>query len=270
MEKTLGFSNFLAQIDYVGMGVLALLLILSVASWYLIITKSISNLIASRRANAFLKRFWRIDSLPQLETELRSIPADHAFVQLAKMALAVTTDSHKHGLEKLAAAGGTNELLTRSLRNSLDQEAARVENGLTVIASAGSAAPYIGLFGTVWGIYHALIQIGLSGQGTLDKVAGPVGEALIMTALGLAVAIPAVLAYNAFIRRNRVWLTQLDSFAHDLYTILTVGSKVGEENEESDTNRTTESRKTILTASQPVHAAGLANATAGIVAGERH
>ena len=124
---------------------------------------------------------------------------------------------------KLAAAGGLGEFLTRVLRNGIDQEAARVEHGLTVLASAGSAAPYVGLFGTVWGIYHALVQIGLSGQGTLDKVAGPVGEALIMTALGLAVAIPAVLAYNAFNRRNRLWLARLDAFAHDVYVLLTVG-----------------------------------------------
>ena len=94
-----------------------------------------------------------------------------------------------------------------------------------MIASAGSAAPYIGLFGTVWGIYHALVQIGLSGQGTLDKVAGPVGEALIMTALGLAVAIPAVLAYNTFVRRNRVWLARLDAFAHDFFVLAAVGAK---------------------------------------------
>ena len=93
------------------------------------------------------------------------------------------------------------------------------------MATAGSAAPYIGLLGTVWGIYHALVRIGLSGQGTLDKVAGPVGEALIMTAMGLAVAIPAVLAYNTFNRRNRLWLARLDAFAHDLYALVTVGEK---------------------------------------------
>lgn len=262
MEKTLGFSNFLTQIDHVGMCVLVLLLSLSVASWYLIVTKSISNLIASRRANAFLKHFWNIDSVPQLESEIRNMTGNHAFIQLAKTALGVSNDSQKHGLEKLAAAGGANELLTRSLRNSLDQEAARIENGLTIIASAGSAAPYIGLFGTVWGIYHALIQIGLSGQGTLDKVAGPVGEALIMTALGLAVAIPAVLAFNAFTRRNRLWMAQLDSFAHDLYTILTMGSKVGEESNQRATS------KTSATASQHIPAAGLANTAAGITGGE--
>ncbi len=108
----------------------------------------------------------------------------------------------------------------------IDQEAARVEQGLAVMASAGSASPYIGLFGTVWGIYHALANIGISGQGTLDKVSGPVGEALIiMTALGLAVATPAVLAYNGFTRRNRVWLARLDAFAYDLYALLTVGEK---------------------------------------------
>lgn len=228
MEESLGFSHFLTQIDHVGMGVLILLLSLSVASWYLIITKSISNFIATRRANAFLKHFWEVDSLQELKIEMKGSSADNAFAHLAKLAVNVTAGSQKHGLEKLAVTGGTSELLTRTLRNGIDQEATRIENGLTIIASAGSAAPYIGLFGTVWGIYHALIQIGLSGQGTLDKVAGPVGEALIMTALGLAVAIPAVLAYNAFIRRNRIWMARLDAFAHDLFTIVTVGSKSGD------------------------------------------
>lgn len=260
MQKSLGFANFLAQIDQVGMTVLGLLLALSVASWYLIVTKSIANYLAKRRANRFLKRFWNIDSIAQLETEINQAKGDHAFAQLAKVALEVTGDSRKHGFEKLAAAGGTGELLTRALRNALDQEAARIENGLTVIASAGSAAPYIGLFGTVWGIYHALIQIGISGQGTLDKVAGPVGEALIMTALGLAVAIPAVLAFNAFTRRNRVWMIQLDSFAHDLYTIFTIGGKVGEKSEKPVAQGNTQASFGSL--STP-----LTSATVGIVAG---
>jgi biopolymer transport protein ExbB len=100
-------------------------------------------------------------------------------------------------------AGGADDFLTRALRRAIDQDTARLEYGHTVLASVASSAPFVGLFGTVWGIYHALLAIGMSGQGTLDKVAGPVGEALIMTALGLAVAIPAVLAYNAFTRANR-------------------------------------------------------------------
>ncbi len=223
MEQGLGFSHFLSQIDEVGMTVLALLLSLSVASWYLIITKSIVNLIAKRRAEAFIKHFWSFDSLNAVNLEFKNVAPNNAFAELAKLGIDAAADSKLHSSHKLAAAGGTSEFLTRTLRNGIDQEATRIENGLTLIASAGSAAPYIGLFGTVWGIYHALIQIGLSGQGTLDKVAGPVGEALIMTALGLAVAIPAVLAYNAFVRRNRIWLAQLEAFAHDLFVLITVG-----------------------------------------------
>ncbi|SFW29009.1 MotA/TolQ/ExbB proton channel family protein [Nitrosovibrio sp. Nv17] len=225
MEQGMGFSNFLAQLDAVGISVLALLLALSVSSWYLILTKGISNYLARQRAEVFLKHFWSASSLQEVNSTLKNCPDDNAFAQLAQLAMNAAADSEKHGVQKLAAAGGTSEFITRVLRNGLDQEATRVENGLTVIASAGSAAPYIGLFGTVWGIYHALVQIGLSGQGTLDKVAGPVGEALIMTALGLAVAIPAVLAYNTFVRRNRIWLARLDTFAHDLFVLIAVGTK---------------------------------------------
>lgn len=224
MQTNLGFANFLAQLDGVGITVLLLLLALSVASWYLILTKSISNYVAAKRADAFLKRFWSAGSLHEVDSTLKESPEDNAFAQLARQAMDAA-DSEKHSLQKLAASGGASEFITRVLRNGLHQEANRVESGLTVMASAGSAAPYIGLFGTVWAIYHALVQIGLSGQGTLDKVAGPVGEALIMTALGLAVAIPAVLAYNTFVRRNRIWLARLDAFAHDLFVLITVGSK---------------------------------------------
>lgn len=230
MESKLGFSHFLAQIDAVGIGVLALLIALSIASWYLIITKSIANYVAKRRAESFLKYFWSVDSLQEVSAKLNNETADNAFSQLAKQAIDAAADSKMHGTQKLAAAGGISEFITRALRNGIDQETTRVENGLTLIASAGSAAPYIGLLGTVWGIYHALIQIGLSGQGTLDKVAGPVGEALIMTAVGLAVAIPAVLAYNAFVRRNRIWLARLETFAHDLFILTTVGDSTVENN----------------------------------------
>ena len=223
METGLGFSHFLAQIDEVGISVLVLLLSLSIASWYLIITKSIANYIAKRRAEAFIKHFWSFDSLQAVSIEFKNTAPNNVFAALAKLGIDAAADSKIHSSYKLAAAGGKSEFLTRALRNGIDQEATRIENGLTLIASAGSAAPYIGLFGTVWGIYHALIQIGLSGQGTLDKVAGPVGEALIMTALGLAVAIPAVLAYNAFVRRNRIWLARLEAFAHDLFVLITVG-----------------------------------------------
>ena len=223
MDQELGFAHFLAHTDGVGRLVLAALLLLSVASWYLIVTRTIADTLAQKRAEKFLAGFWDAPSLQDVSRALAAQPVDNAFAELAQQALQAAGDSAAQSTHKLAAAGGLGEFLTRVLRNGIDQEAARVEHGLTVLASAGSAAPYVGLFGTVWGIYHALVQIGLSGQGTLDKVAGPVGEALIMTALGLAVAIPAVLAYNAFNRRNRMWLARLDAFAHDLYVLTTVG-----------------------------------------------
>lgn len=216
---SLGLAHFLSQTDAVGKTVLGTLLLLSIASWYLIVTRALANTLAQRRAEQFLKHFWQASSLSEVEATLRSRPVDNPFSALARKSLAALADS---GKDNLSVAGGIAEYLTRTLNNEVDVEAARSEYGLTVLASAGSAAPYVGLFGTVWGIYHALVQIGLSGQGTLDKVAGPVGEALIMTALGLAVAIPAVLAYNAFNRRNRVWLSRLETFAHDLYVLLTV------------------------------------------------
>jgi biopolymer transport protein ExbB len=214
----LGFAHFLTQADGVGKTVLAVLLLLSVASWYLIVTRALANWLTGRRADAFVQQFWQARSLDEVVCPLPG-HADNAFAVLVGAALKARANG---GESNLAAAGGMGEYLTRVLNNTVDREAAEVEHGLTVLASAGSAAPYIGLFGTVWGIYHALVQIGMSGQGTLDKVAGPVGEALIMTALGLAVAIPAVLAYNAFNRRNRMWLARLESFAHDLYVLLTV------------------------------------------------
>lgn len=224
MEQGLGFAHFISHTDTMGKCILILLLSLSAASWYLTITKTIANLVERKRAEAFLARFWEAASLQEMQAALNENKVNNAFAELARQALTVGS-GNQAGLHKLVAAGGMSEYLTRALRNGIDQEAAHIENGLTVIASAGSAAPFIGLFGTVWGIYHALVQIGMSGQGTLDKVAGPVGEALIMTALGLAVAIPAVLAYNSLTRRNRIWLTKLDGFAHDLYALITVGDK---------------------------------------------
>ncbi|HQO15687.1 MAG TPA: MotA/TolQ/ExbB proton channel family protein [Methylotenera sp.] len=223
-SQQLGFANFIANVDTVGKVVLFFLLVLSIASWYLIFTKMFSNWLEAKRAKAFLAKFRDADSLEQLNHVLKEGKPDNAFANLAAEGLAALRSASGFGNQKLLAAGGFSEFMTRAIRNGIDQESARCENGLTVLASAGSASPYIGLFGTVWAIYHALVNIGLSGQGTLDKVAGPVGEALIMTAIGLAVAIPAVFAYNAFNRRNRMWLAKLDAFAHDLFVRVTAGA----------------------------------------------
>ena len=224
MSQELGFANFIANVDSVGKTVLFFLVILSVATWYLIVTKSLANWLEARRAKVFLDKFWQENSIESLKLSLQKNKPDNAFASLSKEGVDALRNANTHGIQKLAAAGGMSEFMTRALRNGIDQESARSEYGLTILATAGSASPYIGLFGTVWAIYHALVNIGLSGQGTLDKVAGPVGEALIMTAIGLAVAIPAVFAYNAFNRRNRMWLAKLDAFAHDLFVMLTVGN----------------------------------------------
>lgn len=215
MEQKIGFAHFLAQTDAVGMAILVILLCMSVASWYLIVTKAIAIALERRRSGRFIAKFRDAPSVGTVQARLAEGPADEPFTHLAQHAVAA------HGK-------GDAEFLTRAMRRVIDENTARIESGLTVLASVGSTAPFVGLFGTVWGVYHALVAIGLSGQGTLDKVAGPVGEALIMTALGLAVAIPAVLAYNGFVRTNRLVLAQLDAFAHDLFAALTTGSHVGE------------------------------------------
>src|SRR4051812_15126907 len=200
---------------------------MSLASWYLIVTKAIQCVLAGRRSARFLDAFWNSPSIQAVAAPFETRPAAEPFSHLAWHGI-VSERHHNQHANRLNEAGSSGEFLTRSLRRVIDEETARLESGLAVLASVGSTAPFVGLFGTVWGVYHALVAIGLSGQGTLDKVAGPVGEALIMTALGLAVAIPAVLGYNAFVRSNRVTLAKLDSFAHDLFALLTTGQHIGE------------------------------------------
>jgi biopolymer transport protein ExbB len=224
----LGFAHFLSQTDGVGRALLAILAAMSVATWYLIVVKSLQGLAAKRRAARFLRTFWDAPSVQAVERELDEHHPDEPFSHLAHHAIASSRHHARHGASRLTNTGDARDFLTRSMRRVIDEETARLESGLTVLASVGSTAPFVGLFGTVWGVYHALVSVGMSGQGTLERVAGPVGEALIMTALGLAVAIPAVLAYNAFVRRNRIVLARLDAFAHDLFAVLTTGAHFGE------------------------------------------
>src|SRR5262245_38818151 len=224
----LGFSHFLAQTDSVGKAILAIMLVMSVATWYFIVIKGLEALARRRRSTRFLAFFWDSPSLATVERHLEQHHPDDPFSHLAYHAIVSSRHHARHGMNRLNEAGSGAEFLTRSMRRVIDEETAKLESGLTVLASVGSTAPFVGLFGTVWGVYHALVAIGLAGQGTLDRIAGPVGEALVMTALGLAVAIPAVLAYNAFVRSNRLVLARLDAFAHDLFAVLTTGSHPGE------------------------------------------
>lgn len=224
-EQTLGIAHFISQADGVTHFLLALLLTMSVASWYLIITKAWGYWRMRQRGRAFLRRFWDAPDLSAVAADLRREGVSDPFSHLAHHALRAAEQHQNKTGKRLIEAGSADEFLTRAMRRAIEQDTARLEYGQTVLASVASSAPFVGLLGTVWGIYHALLAIGLSGQGTLDKVAGPVGEALIMTALGLAVAIPAVLAYNAFSRANRVILAELDGFAHDLFAFMSTGNR---------------------------------------------
>jgi biopolymer transport protein ExbB len=214
-QQSIGIAGFLAQTDGIGKAILVMLFAMSIATWYLIVTKALTVFLERRKSTRFLEAFCNAPSLGTIQCGIAGATSPDMFSHLARSALA-------------ACRKGDGEFLTRAMRRVIDEDTARLESGLTVLASVGSTAPFVGLFGTVWGVYHALVAIGLSGQGTLDKVAGPVGEALIMTALGLAVAIPAVLAYNGFVRANRLVLARLDAFAHDLYAVLTTGAHVGD------------------------------------------
>ncbi|HEX4987072.1 MAG TPA: MotA/TolQ/ExbB proton channel family protein [Burkholderiales bacterium] len=221
-----GVTSFLAQSDAVGITVLLILLVMSVASWYLILLKAVRGRQMRRQVHDFLEGFWGAPSIDSVAAQLSRATPDNPFARLATQGVEASRHYRKSESAGLAEAGGQAEFLTRAIRRAITRETAGLESGLTVLASVGSTAPFVGLFGTVWGIYHALIGIGQSGAATLDAVAGPVGEALIMTAAGLAVAIPAVLAYNAFSRGNRVVLAELDGFAHDLHAFLITGAKL--------------------------------------------
>jgi biopolymer transport protein ExbB len=223
MQNELGLMHFWQAGDGVTHTVAWLLLALSVVSWYFILAKAWSAWRMRRTARGALNRFWSARSLDDAVAGLRDDDPEGLFAPLAERARLA---AHTRTDATLAAAVDRSELVTRVLRQEMNRTAARLESGLTLLASVGSTAPFIGLFGTVWGIYHALLQIASSGQVMIDKVAGPVGEALVMTAAGLAVAIPAVLAYNAFTRVNRIALAELDGFAHDLLALVTTGRRL--------------------------------------------
>ena len=220
-ENTFGFAHLWASGDIVSHSVALILALMSIASWYLILAKA-WDWFRLRRAARALPSFWAASSFSDGMHGLRLGGEDSPYVQLAEQAGNCNVDCEAVS-GRLASRFDPAEQMERALRQQLSQTQAGLENGLTLLATTGATAPFVGLFGTVWGIYHALVAIGLSGQAALEKVAGPVGEALIMTAAGLAVALPAVFAYNACTRANRVVLADLDAFAHDLHAFFTLG-----------------------------------------------
>jgi len=231
MDLKQSINHFMTQTDGVGQALFILLIIMSIASWYFVAVKAWQGLLVRRRSSQFLTQFWNAASLDDVAQSLHQHPAKDPFAHLTYHAINASRHHAEHGVQRLNEAGSASEFLTRAIRRVIDEETAQLEWGLTALASIASTAPFVGLFGTVWGVYHALVGIGQNGQGTLDQIAGPVGEALIMTGLGLAVAIPAVLAYNDCVRSNRLLLAQLDAFAHDLFAFLATGSAINSHTE---------------------------------------
>ena len=223
----LGFGHFIGQSDAVGKTLLVILIVMSIASWAIIAIKGASLLARKGRSNTFLNFFWNATSLDAVAGEITTHGARDPFSHLTAHAMQAQAHHAKYGAAKLEEAGTSSEFVTRTIKKVLIEETTRLENGLAVLATVGATAPFVGLFGTVWGVYHALVAIGMSGAGTLDKVAGPVGEALIMTGLGLAVAIPAVMGYNWLTRSNRVMAAKLDAFAYELHTFVSMGQALG-------------------------------------------
>ena len=208
--------------------VLLTLLLMSVMSIYWIVVNFIKNVRLRSSADRVISTFWETSNAQDAIRYMEEQPRSDPFSKIALDAAQAAAHHQRHEGSRLVESLNRSEFVDRALRQAVTRESSRLESGLTVLATTGSTAPFVGLLGTVWGIYGALIRLGSSGESSIQAVAGPVGEALIMTALGLFVAIPAVLAYNYFIRLNRVTNNKLDTFAHDLHDFFATGSRVGE------------------------------------------
>jgi biopolymer transport protein ExbB len=215
-ENPYGLSALWAQGDIVAKGTLLILVLMSMGSWYVIITKFFEQSKAAKFAKAAQDSFWSAASLRQGADGLAE---DSPFRFIAEKGL---ESANKH--TGLLGAVDFNTWSSQSIQRAIGNVQSRMQDGLAVLATVGSTSPFVGLFGTVWGIYNALVKIGMSGQASIDKVAGPVGESLIMTAIGLAVAVPAVLGYNWLVRRNKAIMEDVNAFGSDLHSVLLASS----------------------------------------------
>jgi biopolymer transport protein ExbB len=206
--------------DLVSRAVLILLLIMSLSSWYVILTKLWDQRKLKQSARVVEKQFW---TAPSLKDGVERLKKGDDFRAIAEDGLRAA--SHHDG--RLTDRIDLHEWITMSLQRAVDGVNSKLQSGLGLLATVGSVAPFVGLFGTVWGILNALVGIGIAGQASIDKVAGPVGEALIMTALGLFVAVPAVMGYNWLLGRNKILQDALRNFASDLHAYLVSGARVG-------------------------------------------
>jgi len=216
VENPYGLEALWKGSDYITKTVLILLAIMSIGSWYIMITKVIEQAKMNRQAKA-TEGVWRAGTVKQ-GADLLDSQSPFRFIAEAGL-----DASKKH--DGLLEHVDLNDWVTMSIQRAIERVQSRMQDGLAFLATVGSTAPFIGLFGTVWGIYNALTAIGIAGQASIDKVAGPVGEALIMTAIGLAVAVPAVLGYNWLVRRNKGVMDNVRAFGSDLHSVILSSAK---------------------------------------------
>jgi biopolymer transport protein ExbB len=208
--------------------VLLVLVFMSAASWYWTIFNTIKNARLKSAADRVVNAFWEAPNAQEAIRVMEEQPRSEPF---SKIALDAAQAAAHHQRQEGASAGlgeslSRSEFVDRALRQAVTRESAKLQSGMVLLATVGATAPFVGLLGTVWGIYGALIKIGATGSASIDAVAGPVGEALIMTAIGLFVAIPAVFAFNFFSKINSATIAKFDSFAHDLHDFFATGSRV--------------------------------------------
>jgi biopolymer transport protein ExbB len=217
IENPYGLEALWKQGDFVSKGTLIILVIMSMGSWYIMFVKVYEQYKLFKEAAVVKSTFWKA---PSVADGMKGLKEASPFRFIAESGL----EASKHHEGKLLEQIDYNEWVSMGITRAVENVGSRLQDGLAFLATVGSTAPFVGLFGTVWGIYHALTAIGIAGQASIDKVAGPVGEALIMTAFGLAVAVPAVLGYNWLVRRNKVAMEHLRAFTADLHLVLMSGA----------------------------------------------
>jgi len=217
IENPYGLDALWKTGDFIAKGTLVIMAIMSMGSWYILITKIIDQVKLSGQATDARTKFWKAASVQAGSATLKE---GSPFRFIADSGIKATEHHEGALLEQI----DLNTWVSMSIQRAVDKVQSRLQDGLAFLATVGSTAPFVGLFGTVWGIYHALTAIGMSGQASIDKVAGPVGEALIMTAIGLAVAVPAVLGYNFLVRRNKSSMEEVRAFAADLHSVVLSGN----------------------------------------------
>jgi biopolymer transport protein ExbB len=218
MENPFGLKATWSQGDFVARGTLIIMVIMSMGSWYVIFTKLFEQRAMMKSATSGAETFWKASSI---KSGVGALEEGSAFRFIAEQG--IKASEHHEGT--MVEAIDKHTWISMSVDRAVSSIQGRTQDGLAVLATVGSTAPFVGLFGTVWGIYNALVKIGMTGQASIDKVAGPVGESLIMTAIGLAVAVPAVMGYNWIVRRNKAVMDQTRAFAGDLHNVLLAGKR---------------------------------------------